>query len=105
MQLLVTRAPLKHTVRCTAGCRKKLAKAVRVARGGQARGGACAALYNLGYISSLTTHAQPGGSCSACDAFKDRLLYDDDCVNAVFFAAGDGASGSVLGAGGCGCGF
>ncbi len=85
-------------------CREKLAKALRVARGGQVRGGACAALYSLGYIDSVTTYAQPGGACGACDAFNDRVHNKDDCVNGVFFAAGGGA-----GAGGCagsegGCG-
>ncbi len=44
------------------GCRNKLVKAVKVARGGQVRGGACAALYSSGYIGSATIYAKSGGA-------------------------------------------
>ena len=75
-------------------CRKKLAKAVRVARGGQVRGGACAALYSLGYIGASTMGVQPGG---ACGAFMGSAHGGCGCGTGGVFAAECVASGCGAG--------
>ncbi len=44
-------------------CRKQLRKTLRLARGGQAMGGACGGLYGMGFLGSTTYYAAPGGAC------------------------------------------
>ncbi len=81
-------------------CRKKLAKAVKLARGGQVRGGACAALYGKGYIGSAALYSRSGG---ACGAFLGNAHGGCGCGGGGDFGgAACGAGGCAGGAGGCG---
>ncbi len=80
------------------GCRKKFAKAARVARGGQVRGGVCAAMYSLGDTGCSTMYSQPSGTCGT---FKGSARGVSGCGNEVSLAGACGESGCEASAGDC----
>ncbi len=44
-------------------CQLAFMRKARLVRGGQVKGGACAALYNRGFIGSVALYSAPGGAC------------------------------------------
>lgn len=78
-------------------CREELRKAIRMARAGQAHGGACAGMYWKGFKGSSSTYVAVGGMCGG--------FAGDPGTCAAGCGGGGGACGAAacgMGAGGCG---